>query len=447
MTFRFLADWRSTTAGVTGALAFFILSTAGGCDSKPRTGGATVVDADLPAADSGAAASTEPPIIDTAPPTFEVAADKLLAARLPIEETRDGWIRLFDGHSFFGWQISGPANWRIEDEAIVVDAGEKSLLCTSVPWEHYELRVEVKADPQTNSGIFLRTPLAPDDPATDCYEVNVAPLSNGFPTGSVVGRVRTQDDIVLDPQRWHLFEMRLVDNQLTVKIDGEVVAEYTDSTPLSAGRIGLQHNSGPVAFRDVRLRPIGAEELLDKELSRWQAYPEMDARFTVNEEGQLHVQGGLGQLETRDHFDNFLLLAEAKTATDTVNSGIFFRCIPGERMNGYECQINNAMKDGNPLQPADGGTGGIFRRTDARIVAAEGGEWFTLLLVAHRDQMAAWVNGLQVTDWTDSRPADPNPRRGLRLDAGSIILQAHDPTTDVLFKSLQVQPIQDLMPQ
>ncbi len=37
------------------------------------------------------------------------------------------------------------------------------------------LHVEFKAAKRTNSGVFLRTPLKPTDPAKDCYELNIAP--------------------------------------------------------------------------------------------------------------------------------------------------------------------------------------------------------------------------------------------------------------------------------
>src|SRR5690606_33427536 len=135
-----------------------------------------------------------------------------------------------------------------------------------------------------------------------------------------------------------------------------------------------------------------------------------------------------------------------KTASEKLNSGIFFRCIPGEVMNGYECQISNESVGGNPLEPADTGTGGIFRRQNARIVAAEDGEWFTLLLVAHGPTVAAWVNGLPVTDWTDTRPPHANPRQGLRLEPGTLMIQAHDPTTDLVFQRLDIVPITQQQP-
>jgi Domain of Unknown Function (DUF1080) len=121
-----------------------------------------------------------------------------------------------------------------------------------------------------------------------------------------------------------------------------------------------------------------------------------------------------------------------------VNSGIFFRCIPGDKMMGYECQLNDAMRDGNPMAPADAGTGAIFRRQDARIVAGHADQWSTVLLAASGPSMAAWVNGIQVTNWMDDRPLDPNPRKGRREEPGTLMIQGHDPTTEAWIKDLQV---------
>ena len=52
--------------------------------------------------------------------------------------------------------------------------------------------------------------------------------------------------------------------------------------------------------------------------------------------------------------------------------------------------------------------------------------------------MAVWVNGYQVTDWTDKRPAKESGREGLRLGGGAIAIQGHDATTDFLFRKIGV---------
>ncbi len=163
--------------------------------------------------------------------------------------------------------------------------------------------------------------------------------------------------------------------------------------PLPAGRIGLQHNKGYAAFKNIRIRPIGLKPLLDAELTQWQTFPDKPGKFEVTSDGELHVTGGRGQIESKESFGNFVALIEAKTQSEKLNSGVFFRSMPASDMNGYECQINHGISDGNPLKPLDCGTGGIFRRTNARIVAAKDQEWFSMLLVADGLQFCAWVNG------------------------------------------------------
>jgi phosphohistidine phosphatase SixA len=111
-------------------------------------------------------------------------------------------------------------------------------------------------------------------------------------------------------------------------------------------------------------------------------------------------------------------------------------------MMGYECQLSNEMVDGNPLFPADCGSGGIFRRQNARVIAGEADTWGTVVLVAHQQMIAAWVNGLQVSNWYDDREPDENPRKGSRLESGTIMIQGHDPGTDALLKQISIAKIQ-----
>lgn len=354
-------------------------------------------------------------------------------------EWSDGWIRLFDGQTLFGWQAGSDADWQVEDGAIVVRAGEKGLLCTSAEFSDYVLRVEFRADAGTNSGIFLRTPLRPTDPTSDCYELNIAPADNPFPTGSLVGRekvtIDTQDD------GWRQFEVTVDGARVTVMLDDHQVLDYTDPQPLGPGRIGLQLNEGTVAFRNLRLKPLGLTSMFNgQDLSGWKEYPEMDSEFTVTDGGELNVKNGRGQLESRDAYGDFVLQLEVKTHAPQLNSGVFFRCIPGQQMNGYEAQIHNGFQEGDRTRPIDFGTGAIFRRSAARVVAANDQQWFGVTVIASGPHMAVWVNGLQVTDWTDERAPHENPRSGLRLAPGTIMLQGHDPTTDISFRNLRIQP-------
>lgn len=359
---------------------------------------------------------------------------------LSPEEIEDGWLSLFDGKTMFGWRATTKTDWKVVDGTIEATSGEIGLLCTTTQFADYLLRVDFQTDENTNSGIFLRTSPQPKSPSYDCYELNIAPHSNAFPTGSLVAREKVTPEC--KPGEWHTFEIRCQGPVIEVKLDGEIVITFEDKAYLGKGFIGLQHNEGKVRFRNISLKPLGLDSLFNgKDLTGWKTYPEMETDFTVTEEGVLHAQNGPGQLETQQAFGNFVLQMQAKTNAKNLNSGVFFRCIPGDKMMGYESQIHNGIEGDDPTQPLDSGTGAIFRRTVARRVVSKDNQWLTKTLIAEGAHISVWVNGYQVTDWTDQRKPDENPRRGLRLAAGTIILQGHDPTTDVSFRDFQIQEL------
>lgn len=364
---------------------------------------------------------------------------------LTPEEIEDGWISLFDGETLFGWNPVTKTDWKVVDGTIQATDGEIGLLCTTTQFADYILRADFLAEENTNSGIFLRTPPKPKSPSYDCYELNIAPPSNSFPTGSFVAREKVTPDC--QPGQWHTFEIRVQGPVLEVKLDGEVVSTLEDKAYLGKGFIGLQHNEGKIQFRNISLKPLGLKPIFNgKDLTGWKQYPEMVTKFDVTQEGAIHAQDGPGQLETEGVYGNFVLQMNAKTNAENLNSGLFFRSIPGDKMMGYESQIHNGIEGGDPTKPVDSGTGAIFRRTVARKVVSKDQEWLTKTLIAEGAHISVWVNGYQVTDWTDQRKPDVNPRKGLRLEAGSIILQGHDPTTDVLFRNFQIQELPERWP-
>ena len=357
--------------------------------------------------------------------------------KLTDEEIASGWILLFDGETLFGWTATSQADWKAADGQISVTGGEPGFLRTTSQFGDFELKVDFRSPAGTNSGVFLRTSPNPKDPARDCYELNIADEGTSpFPTGSFVGRQKAEGKH--DSTAWQTFHVKAEGGQLTVSIDGQQVLSYSDPKPLGRGYISLQHNQGPVQFRNINLKPLGLKPLFNgKDLSGWTEFPGKASKFSVTENGELSVIDGNGQLESQAQFGDFILQIDVKTQGKHLNSGIFFRSIPGEFWNGYESQIHNGYEGDDRTKPLDFGTGGFYRRKPARKVVADDFEWFTKTQVVTGSHMAVWVNGYQVSDWTDSRPADPNPRRGLRTQAGTLIIQGHDPTTDLLFRNIQ----------
>ncbi|MBX3423050.1 MAG: DUF1080 domain-containing protein [Pirellulaceae bacterium] len=374
---------------------------------------------------------------------YEIEADKLLSSALSEQQLEDGWVRLFDGYTLAGWSIVGQADWQCRDGVLRVTRGDKSFLCTSFEIADCELQVEFRAAPQTNSGIFLRTMPEPGDVSLDCLEVNIAPPENPFPTGSVVGRQRVEPSQLgqFDPTTWHTYHIRMDGEQVTIRLDGQVLVELVDDTSSRRGHISLQHNEGIVEFRNILMRPLSGRDLklgADWEQDWTTGQKEPDTLKVSSSADGLTIQGGLGKVETRESFGDFALQAKYSLARPDVNSGIFFRCVPESMLDGYECQLNHAVVDGDPLNPLDAGPGAIFRRRPARIVVGQGTAPTYLTLLASGRQMVTWVNGLLTAEFYDDRPEDENPRRGSRVEPGSIALQGHDATTKATFHRLRV---------
>lgn len=372
---------------------------------------------------------------------YRTPSQELPTTGLSEKDVSNGWISLFDGKTLYGWKPTTEADWKVEDRSIVVSSGKRGLLRTTTQFDNYTLKLEFKAPPETNSGVFVRTSPIPKSATEGCYEINIAPKDNPYPTGSIVGRQKADVDEDFDSEKWHSLTIVCLGSSVTVKVNGQTTSTFEDPSPLGKGFIGLQLNSGKVAFRNIVLKPHDLKPIFNgKNLDGWKTYPDMKSKFTV-EKNQLLVKDGSGQLETKNSYANFVMQLAVKTNAPKLNSGIFFRCIPGERMNGYESQIQNGFKNNDRTQPEDCGTGGIFRRKNARMVVANDQQWFVKTIIADGPHFATWVNGIQVCDWTDSRKPDKNPRRGLRKQAGTIMIQGHDPTTDILFKDLKIREL------
>jgi hypothetical protein len=365
--------------------------------------------------------------------------------RLSAAEIDSGWINLFDGKTFFGWKPNNDVNWQITDGVIHADKGDPGLLVTTTEFADYELLCDFRLEKGGNSGIFLRSIFSPKDPTQDCYELNMCDSHPAFPTGSLVGLVKP-DKPVAGEEKWMTYRVVVQGNRIEVKLDGAPILAYTDTRPTAKRRgfIGLQKNAGKAEYKNIYLRPLATVPLFNgKDLKAWRVVPGGKSEFTVAD-GAIHVVNGRGFLETEATWGDFILQAQIRTNGKHLNSGIFFRAMPGtaqEPSNGYEAQVHNAFENGDRTKPVDFGTGAIYRRIKARRVVSNDFEWFTMTVAATGPHVGIWVEGELVTDWTDERPPNDNPREGLRIKPGHLSLQGHDPTTDLLFRNLRIEAL------
>lgn len=233
------------------------------------------------------------------------------------------------------------------------------------------------------------------------------------------------------------------------------VGKHRKPMLLGAGESALRVEGagvGPIelgpgtALRKLLVRPLRMQAL--NETSRWRVIERPSrpggrgANWQLNQSRPLvRVTGGPGAAQLPGRYGDFVLQVAARCNRPLANAGVFVRCMEGEYLDGYEAQIFNGCYDRDPARPARYATGAIDDRQNARRLVSRDGETFVLTIVATGPHLATWVNGVQVTDWTDTRKEDDNPRRGRRTKAGPIQLQAHDNDTDVEFHDLRIVPL------
>lgn len=325
-----------------------------------------------------------------------LADDKAKPNTLTPKEIADGWILLFDGETTFGWKTEGDV--QVKDGAIVVGEGQACSISPTSTFSVFELTFEYSAN------------------GKDWESIKGVRATNG------------------------LFAF----NGTSAGVPGALPFE----TFGSGGVPGIRVSKGKtVAIRSVRLRPLEMKSLFNgKDLTGWKVYAgakdrKVASEFTVTKEGWLNVKNGPGDLQAEGQWADFVVQFDCISNGKNLNSGLFFRCIPDQYQQGYEAQIRNQWVGDDRTRPVDFGTGAIYRRQPARKVVSSDGEWFTMTVAAHGRHIATWVNGYQVTDWTDDRKEAENARQGFKKGKGALSIQGHDPTTDLSFRNIRIQSL------
>ncbi len=353
-----------------------------------------------------------------------------------------GWIQLFDHWTRFGWTGPGLQDWQIRDRELVCTGLEHpSWIRTTTEFAQFELVVEFQKTGTGRAYIGIRTGEKLQGPSSSGYWIPIADTDPEWPTGSIRPTARAAG-LVRTEGKWSTIRIRADETFIRVWCNGKAVCESRTSR-FRRGFIALGFEPGNAqarfAVRTVELRPLGMTSLFNgKDLTGWKPVPGRPAVYFVNSQGWLCVTNGPGDLQTTKTFKDFVLQLQIRVNGTHLNSGVFFRAIPGQFWAGYESQIRNQWRDQDRTRPVDYGTGGIYNRQPARIVLSSDQEWFTKTIVMHGRHIAVWVNGIQVSDWTDPRPPNPNPRRGYRALPGVISLQGHDPTTNLCFRNIRI---------
>jgi Domain of Unknown Function (DUF1080) len=329
---------------------------------------------------------------------------------LTPEDVAEGWLLLFDGATKFGWKVSGDV--RATDGTLVL---QNASVTTTSQFGGFELEMEYQGAGQ----VKLVT-------ATSSGGIGLA-----------------------QEGKWGALSMHLtagaagaeLESTVQTQPDGRQVTICKGTSSSGHNRIELDAHGHRLMVRNVKLRPVGLKSIFDgKDLTGWREVKtdRTKSEFSVTKDGWLNIKNGPGDIQSEGEWDDFVLQIEVYSNGDHLNSGVFFRCIPGQFWSGYEAQIRNQWQDNDRSKPIDYGTGGIYNRQPARKVVSSDREWFTMTVTAAGKHMAVWVNGYQAADFTDPRPPNESARKGSKTAKGPISLQGHDPTTDLSFRNIRI---------
>ncbi|MGC3968687.1 MAG: DUF1080 domain-containing protein [Pirellulales bacterium] len=196
----------------------------------------------------------------------------------------DDWQPLFNGKDLTGWRANlDPAAFTVLNGVLRVQASSQTrahLFYVGdkqerlVAFKDFELEATVRAEPNSNGGIFVHTDMTTRDAKQHLakgYEVQLnSSQSEKRKTGSLYAIVDL-DKSPVDETEWFTVRVVVREKRITIALDGKQVVDYTEPADVvrpkervgrlfskDGGAIALQaHDSGSVwYFKDIRIKRL-----------------------------------------------------------------------------------------------------------------------------------------------------------------------------------------------
>ncbi|MBA3485076.1 MAG: DUF1080 domain-containing protein, partial [Pirellulales bacterium] len=201
------------------------------------------------------------------------------------EETKEGWILLFDGKSPAGWITSDskPSKRPVEDSTLNPHKCGAYMLVTERQWDDYILKLDYKQAPRCNSGVFFRVHTLVPQPGKDVgyngleIAIDDTETAGYVDSGAVYDLSHPSKNASKPIGQWNQMVLTVRGNQTTIELNGEKVNEV-DFEKFSEpgkrpdgsdhkfgvafkdfpkrGRIGLQDHGADIWFKNIKLRPL-----------------------------------------------------------------------------------------------------------------------------------------------------------------------------------------------
>jgi hypothetical protein len=212
--------------------------------------------------------------------------------QLTAHERAQGWQLLFDGHDLDGWRSYGggdpSSSWVVRDGMLMLTANSHKMsgsdLVTARSYGTFELQLDWKIEQGGNSGVLY---LARSIPQTKyIYETGLEMQildDTGHPDGKFPShRAGSLYDLTIPPPgiahpvgSWNHARLLVEPGHIRQWLNGTLTADvsYGDEAwrarvatskfakmpffgTFASGVIGLQDHGEPVAFRNIKIRPL-----------------------------------------------------------------------------------------------------------------------------------------------------------------------------------------------
>ncbi|SMO40035.1 3-keto-disaccharide hydrolase [Fodinibius sediminis] len=187
------------------------------------------------------------------------------------QQMEEEWITLFDGQTLNNWKASeNPGTFSVENGKIVVDGPRAHLFYVGPVEDHDFQNFEFKADVMTtegsNSGIYFHTEYQEEGWPEKGYEVQVNNTHDDpRKTASLYAIKDVMNDAPARDGEWFTMYVKVEDRDITIKLDGETMIEYTE--PEEVDREGRVLDSGTFAlqghdpesklyYKNIRVKPL-----------------------------------------------------------------------------------------------------------------------------------------------------------------------------------------------
>ena len=146
---------------------------------------------------------------------------------------------------------AGASHWEVVDGLLVACGEPTGYLTSDASYKDFRLSLEFRCGGDTNSGVFVRSPLE-----NGGYEVQIwRQQPAGYNTGAIVGTAKTARDFRFKPDEWNRYEISADGDHIVVALNGETTLDVHDAK-FAEGNLRLQYQQFPIAFRNIKIRPL-----------------------------------------------------------------------------------------------------------------------------------------------------------------------------------------------